>query len=209
MLNFDFVGKDLFYILLIHFSPKQLIMKFLFFFLVLFIGVNNLTSAQSFRSLDKSPLDVAYLPDNFAHDRDPGQKAIIKVYYSQPQKKDREIFGEKVPYGKVWRTGANESIEFKAYQDIALGGKSLKAGTYSFFTIPGEKKWTIILNSDIDYWGAYSYNEKNDVLRVQVAASSLTEVIEAFSIRFEDLGKKSAVMRLAWDKTLVEIPITY
>lgn len=184
-------------------------MKTIFFTLVLVIGFSLVVSAQSFRSIDKSPLDVAYLPDHFAHDREAGQKAIVKVYYSQPQKKGREIFGSKVPYGKVWRTGANEAVEFKAYQDVTFGGQDLKAGTYSLFTIPGEKEWTIIINSDLDYWGAYSYEEKNDVMRVKVAASSLDEAVEAFSIRFEDLGNNSAVMRLAWDKTLVEVPIAY
>jgi len=151
---------------------------------------------------------VAYLPDNFAHDRDPGQKAIIKVYYSQPQKKGREIFGKKVPYGKVWRTGANESVEFRAYQDITLGGMNIAAGTYSLFTIPGEAEWTIIVNSDLDYWGAYSYEEKNDVARFQVSSNSLQDELEAFSIRFEDKSNRSAVMRLGWVKTLVEIPVT-
>ena len=184
-------------------------MKAIFFTLVLVIGFSIVVSAQSFRSIDKSPLDVAYLPDHFAHDREAGQKAIVKVYYSQPQKKGREIFGGKVPFGKVWRTGANEAVEFKAYQDITLGGEALKAGTYALFTIPGEKDWTIIINTDLDYWGAYSYAEKNDVLRVMVPSSSLDEVVEAFSIRFEDLGNSSAVMRLAWDKTLVEVPIGY
>lgn len=184
-------------------------MKAMFFTLVLVIGFSIMVPAQSFRSLDKSPLDVAYLPDHFAHDREAGQKAIIKVYYSQPQKKGREIFGAKVPYGKIWRTGANEAVELKVYQDITLGGKDLKAGTYSLFTIPGEKEWTIIINTELDYWGAYSYEEKNDVMRVKASSSTTDEVIEAFSIRFEDLGNNSAVMRLAWDKTLVEVPIGY
>lgn len=186
-----------------------LIMKLLLASLLLVIGFGAVSSAQSFRSLDKSPLDIAYLPDNFAHDREAGQKAIVKVYYSQPQKNGRDIFGGKVPYGKVWRTGANESVEFKTYQDITFGGKKLKSGTYSLFTIPGEKEWTIIINADLDYWGAYSYQEKNDVLRVKVAPSAIDKVVEAFSIRFEDQANNTAVMRLAWDKTIVEVPIAY
>jgi hypothetical protein len=68
-----------------------------------------------------------------------------------------------VPYGKVWRTGANEATEIKFYQDVDLGGKKVKAGSYSLFTIPGEKEWVGDLNTDLDYWGAYKYNEKNDV----------------------------------------------
>lgn len=184
-------------------------MKYLIYSLLLVVISSTILQAQSFRSLDKSPMDVAYLPDNFAHDRSPGEKAIIKIYYSQPQKKGRDIFGTKVPYGKVWRTGANENPEIKVYQDITLGGKTLKAGTYSLFTIPNKNEWTVIINSDLDYWGAYSYKKENDVLRVNVPVGSTKDTVEAFSIRLEDLGSKSAVLRLAWDKTLVEVPIEY
>ncbi len=173
------------------------------------IGCLHLTTAQSFRAIDKSPMDVAYLPDNFAHDRDPGQKAIVKVFYSRPQKKGRDIFGNKVPYGKVWRTGANEANEFIAYQDITIGGKKLSAGTYSLFSIPNEKEWTVIFSSDVDYWGAYSYNEDNDVLRFTVPVKSTSKIIEAFSIQMEDMGNNKAVMRMGWDETMVEIPINY
>ncbi|GJM30765.1 MAG: hypothetical protein DHS20C17_34000 [Cyclobacteriaceae bacterium] len=178
-------------------------------FVLTLIAASFALSAQSFRSLDKSPLDVAYLPDHFAHDRKAGQTAIVKVYYSQPQKNGRDIFGAKVPYGKVWRTGANEAVELKAYQDIKISGNDLKAGTYSLFTIPEEKEWTIIINSDLDYWGAYSYNKDHDVFRVKVPVKSLSETVEAFSIRFEDLGNNTAVMRLGWDKTVAEVPISY
>ncbi|MEQ6118819.1 DUF2911 domain-containing protein [Reichenbachiella sp. MALMAid0571] len=184
-------------------------MKHFLYSLLLVLSVSTVASAQSFRALDKSPMDVAYLPDNFAHDRDPGQKAIVKVYYSQPQKKGREIFGTLVPYGKVWRLGANEAVELKAYQDITVGGKKLKAGTYSLFAIPDEKEWMIIVSSDLDYWGAYSYNEGKDVLRVKVPVKSLSSEVEAFSIRFEDKGKDTAVMRMGWDKTMVEVPLNY
>jgi hypothetical protein len=184
-------------------------MKSTLIILALLVATNFGLFAQSFRPLDKSPMDVAYLPDHFAHDREPGQEAIVKVYYSQPQKKDRDIFGAKVPYGEVWRTGANEAVEFRAYQGIKIAGKELPAGTYSFFTIPEEKQWTIIINSDLDYWGAFSYNQDHDVFRVNAPARSLSETVEAFSIRFEDLGNNTAVMRLGWDKTLVEVPISY
>ena len=149
------------------------------------------------------------MPDHFAHDRTSDQQAIIKVYYSRPQKKGREIFGAKVPYGKVWRTGANEAVEFKAYKDISLAGKSLKAGTYSLFTIPEENQWTIIINQELDYWGAYSYQEEKDVLRVTVPSANLDNMVETFSIRFEELEENQAVMRMAWDHTLVEVPIAY
>ena len=184
-------------------------MKPVLFSLLLVCAIIAPNHAQSFFPLDKSPMDAAYLPDHFAHDRKPGQQAIIKVYYSRPQKDGREIFGAKVPYGKVWRVGANEAVEFIAYHDIMLADQKLAAGTYSLFAVPEEKEWTIIINSDLDYWGAYSYNEANDVLRIKVPSKSLNQPIEAFSIRFEDLGNNTAVMRMAWDTTLVEIPVAY
>lgn len=166
-------------------------------------------SAQSLRGLDKSPLDNAYFPDNFSHDRSEGEVAIVRVTYSRPQKKDREIFGKKVAYGKVWRTGANEATEIKVYQDIQLDGKALAAGTYSLFTLPGKTEWEIILNSDLDYWGAYRYNADNDVLRLTVPARTSETVVEAFTIQFKADGDGKANMILAWDKTRVEVPITY
>ncbi|MEJ7736329.1 MAG: DUF2911 domain-containing protein [Chitinophagaceae bacterium] len=172
-------------------------------FITLFVSV---LQSQTFKGLDKSPMDMAYFPDNFAHDRKPGEKALIRVVYSRPQKNGRELFGKLTPYGKVWRAGANEATEIKFYQDVELSGKKVKAGTYALFTIPGEKEWTIILNSDLDYWGAYSYNDKNDVLRVSAPATQLNSTVENFTIQFESKGEKQGVMKLAWDKTLVEVP---
>lgn len=165
--------------------------------------------AQSFRKPDKSPMDMAYFPDHFAHDRKPGDKAVIRVTYSRPVKNGRDIFGKLVPYGQVWRTGANESSEIRFYQDVMLAGKSVKAGTYSLFTIPNETEWTIILNSDVDYWGAYKYNAEHDVLRVPAKVGTLNEPLESFSIQFEPTGEKSGIMRLGWDKTFAEVPFSF
>lgn len=163
---------------------------------------------QSFRGLDKSPMDVAYFPDHFAHDRKDGEKAMVRVIYSRPNKNGREVFGKLVPYGKVWRTGANENTEIKFYQDATIQGKKIKAGTYSLFSIPGETEWTIILNSDLDYWGAFKYKEANDVARFTVPSKKSTDApLENFSINFPK--GSNAVMRLGWDDTIVEIPITF
>lgn len=164
--------------------------------------------AQQFAGLDKSPLDIAYYPHNFAHDRKAGEQAVIRVVYSRPAKKGREIFGKQTPFGKVWRTGANEATEIKFYRDVEFAGKKVKAGTYSLYTIPGEKDWTIILNSDLDYWGAYSYNEKKDVVRVIVQASQSPTEVENFTIQFDKKTDKQGIMKLAWDKTVVEVPFT-
>lgn len=171
--------------------------------------------AQKMDGLDKSPMDMAYYPDNFAHDRKFAPEligdlpAIVRVTYSRPAKKDREVFGKLVPFGKVWRMGANESTEIKFYQDVTIQGKKVKAGTYSLFAIPNSAEWTIIFNSDLDFWGAYSYNQANDVLRVNVPLKKTESVIEDFSIKFRKSNDKETIMMVAWDNTLLEVPIAF
>ncbi|MEM8565315.1 MAG: DUF2911 domain-containing protein [Bacteroidota bacterium] len=90
----------------------------------------------------------------------------IKITYCQPHKKGRQIFGELVPYGKIWRTGANEATEITITDDILVEQDTLKAGTYSIFTIPRPNEWLVIFNSELGQWGAYNYVESSDVLRV-------------------------------------------
>ena len=173
--------------------------------------------AQKLRGTDKSPMDMAYYPDNFAHDRKFAPQlignipAIVRVTYSRPAKKDRDVFGTKiVPYGEVWRLGANESTEIKFYQDVTIQGKKVKAGTYSLFAIPTATEWTIILNKDLDFWGAYSYNKDNDVVRVSIPTKKTEEVVENFSIQcVKGSNDKETMMKMAWDTTMVEVPITF
>lgn len=106
--------------------------------------------------------------------------ATIKINYSAPSVKGREIWGKLVPYGEVWRTGANEATVFETDKDIKVEGKTLPAGKYSLFTIPGEKEWVIIFNKNPKQWGAYSYKATDDVLRVTVtpAAAPMTETFK-------------------------------
>lgn len=165
--------------------------------------------AQSFNQLDKSSLDLAYFPPKYAFERSDDKQGIIRVIYSRPLRKDREIFGDKVKYGKVWRTGANESTEIEIFKDITINGKILPAGRYSMFSIPGEKDWTIIFNSRVDYWGAFTYKEDKDVLRVTTKSSTTKKTIEAFTIQFKKNGKNEGVMQMAWENTLVEMEFTY
>ncbi len=171
--------------------------------------------AQEMAGLDKSPMDMAYYPDNFAHDRKFAPKligdtpALVRITYSRPAKKEREIFGKLIPYNEVWRTGANESTEIKFFKDVIIQGKKVKAGTYSLFTIPNANEWLIIINSDVDFWGAYSYNQAHDILRVTVPVKNSVEVIENFSIQLLKVNSSEAVVRLAWDTTLVELLIAF
>jgi hypothetical protein len=184
-------------------------MKKIVFAIIFILFCSAASLAQQLRTLDKSPMDMAYYPDNFAHDRKAGEKAIIRVTYSRPAKNGRAIFGQLVPFNEVWRAGANEATELKLYQPIELAGKKVNAGSYALFAIPGEKEWTIILNSDLDFWGAYSYNAAHDVVRVTAPVSSLTETVENFTIQFEKKGAGEGVMKLAWDNTVVTVPFKF
>ncbi|RVT77589.1 DUF2911 domain-containing protein [Flavobacterium sufflavum] len=159
------------------------------------------TQAQKFPGLDKSPMDQALFP---ADNKIPTKTA--KVIYSRPQLKGRAL-SELTPAGKVWRTGANEATEITFYKDVNLGKTKIKAGSYSLYTIPGEKEWTIILNKDINIWGAYSYKEANDVARLVVPATQAEESLEAFSMVFTK-ADNGMILNLGWDKTRVAIPFT-
>jgi hypothetical protein len=137
------------------------------------------------------------------------KNTYLKITYCQPQKNGREIFGRLVPYSKVWRTGANEATEITLTGDIKINNTTLKAGTYSLFTIPEKNTWTIILNSDLGLWGDYNYNPKLDVVRFEVAASSTDPVVfEAFTIRV-DQKTDTAEIILLWDRTQVIIPLQF
>ena len=132
----------------------------------------------------------------------------VKITYGQPYKRGREIFGSLVPYGKVWRTGANEATELTLTKDIRINGTSLKAGTYSLFTIPEKEKWTIIINSDLGLWGAYNYNEKMDVMRFQVPVVLNDKFYEPFTIVF-DQRNDLADLLLLWDTVKISIPVKF
>jgi hypothetical protein len=175
---------------------KLMQLSSLFLALLLMTGIE--AYAQKMPGLDKSPHDIAY----FRVD----QQAAIKVLYGRPQKSGRDIFGKLVPYGKIWRTGANESTEVTFYQDVVFGGETVEAGTYSLFSIPGEETWTIILNSGLDAWGAYQYDAAKDVARTEVEAQATDGTVEAFTITFQEV-EGGAHMIIAWDNTKVEVPI--
>lgn len=137
----------------------------------------------------------------------------IQVFYNRPFKKGREIFGVLVPYGKVWRTGANEATTFQTNQDLQFEGKTLKRGKYTLWTIPGEETWKIIFNSEYGQWGIGSdgeanRNPANDVLTLDVHAVQQASEFEQFTISFEKVGEE-AEMVLMWDKTLVAVPFSY
>ena len=167
------------------------------------------TAELKFPVADPSPADIVYFPLN-APKAKAGEltKPIIKIIYSRPQKKGRDIFGVLEQYGNVWRFGANENTEVHFYKKVTIGGKKIKAGTYSLFAIPNKDTWTIIVNSEIDKWGAFTYNQAKDIVRVNVPVKTLTKPIEYFSLTFTP-GNAGANLIIGWDKTLVELPIGF
>jgi hypothetical protein len=131
----------------------------------------------------------------------------VIIDYCRPYMKGREIFGGLVPYGEVWRTGANEATTFTVNEDVMFGGKKLAAGTYGLFTIPEPDSWTIILNSVAEQWGAFDYDPTRDVLRVEAKTEPVEQPLEQLTIT---LGATDSGMELvfAWDSTAVRVPIS-
>ncbi|MGA9779959.1 MAG: DUF2911 domain-containing protein [Verrucomicrobiia bacterium] len=130
----------------------------------------------------------------------------IEVDYSRPGVKNRTIFGGIVPYGQVWRTGANQATRLTFSTPVKLEGHEIPAGTYALFTIPGENEWTIVINKDANQWGAFQYNEKDDVVRFKVTPVTLMDTrIETFTIEFNHIRDESAVLNLVWDNTVAPI----
>ncbi|WP_103865589.1 DUF2911 domain-containing protein [Aquimarina sp. I32.4] len=133
------------------------------------------------------------------------------VFYNRPYKKGRVIFGDLVPFDQVWRTGANEATTFTTNKDIQVDGTILKSGTYTLWTIPNPKSWKVIFNSKKYDWGVHMNGTAKreaefDVLTVEVPAHPLLNIVEQFSIYFEDMNEFTT-MYIAWDRTVIAVPI--
>jgi len=134
----------------------------------------------------------------------------IEITYSRPGIKGRTVFGNGsllAPYGIVWRTGANGATKITFTDAVTIGGKTLAAGDYALFTIPGEKEWTIIFNTNSKSWGSFDYKEAEDVVRLKVAPEMTSNFTETFLISIGNITAESATINLKWGKVLVNIPI--
>ena len=125
----------------------------------------------------------------------------VEVDYSRPNKNNRDIFGGLVPFGKMWRTGANKPTRIKFSADVKLGDKQVPAGEYLVYTIPNVNEWTIIFSMDLNAQSAADYKKDADVARVTAKPVALATPAETFTIGFEDLRANSATLYLEWDKT--------
>ena len=136
------------------------------------------------------------------------KETYLKITYSQPKKRGREIFGNLVPYGQIWRMGANEAAEITLTKDILMQGTILKAGTYSLFSIPQKDKWTIIINQDLGLWGAYNYNVEMDIMRFDIPVQISDKFYESFTMTFSQRND-SADLLIAWDRLNITVPIKF
>ena len=131
----------------------------------------------------------------------------VSIEYSRPNMRERKIFGGLVPYGQIWRTGANAATKMTFSTDVKLGGTPVPAGTYALFTIPGEAEWTVILSKVSDEWGSYAYNQKDDQARIKVKPVSLADPLETMTIGVQDIRAGKANLVIAWEKTKVPVEI--
>lgn len=170
----------------------------IFFLLIAFVLFTNLTQAQNTKKdLRISPKATVIQTVGFTE---------VRIDYSRPGVKKREIWGKLVPYDAVWRAGANEATKITFSTDVTVEGKKLKKGAYSLFAIPGKNDWTIIFNKVADQWGAFEYNESEDALRVKVKTEKAIWQ-EWLSYTINKASDTSAVIRLEWEKIKVPIKV--
>lgn len=165
--------------------------SYLFIGLMFFVAL----SACGQSDMSKKPSPPASASGNVG-------EAKVTIDYSQPAVKGRTIWGDLVPYDKVWRTGANEATTLTVSKDVKVNGEDLAAGKYSLFTIPGEKKWIVILNSESDQWGAYKYDLKKDVMRFEVTPGKAQKT-ERLTFMVSDSGE----IKMMWDELMISFNI--
>lgn len=167
---------------------------------ILFSSISQFSLGQTPVKPRPSPLAIAQMKF---------KDTYLKVTYSQPHKRGREIFGALVPYGEVWRTGANEATELTINKPILIGQDTLSAGTYSLFTIPEKENWTVIINEEVGQWGSYNYLPESDILRIKVPVEEIKDVVwEPFTISFET-ERDYAYLVMRWDQTAIRVPIRF
>jgi hypothetical protein len=134
----------------------------------------------------------------------------VEVVYSRPSLKGREIFGSMIPYGEVWRTGANSATRISFSTDVTFGDAKLVSGSYELFTIPGKSEWTVIVQKlpEKASWGAYTYKHENDTARIQTKPEAIAAPVESFTIGFADVTDTGCNLVLEWDRTRVPVKLS-
>lgn len=189
---------------------KNLSLVFLAFCISLTSVAQNGTN-KSIPTVDKSTLDVSYYPVNYPilKIQDKATEPLVaRVIYSRPQKNGREVFGNLVEYGQIWRMGANEATEIEFFRDVTIGKTKIKKGRYTLYALPKTDVWTVIINRDTDTWGSFKYDTKKDVARIDIKPERVAEICETYSMYFEKrTGGISLVVQ--WDNVRAALPISY
>ncbi|HVS98056.1 MAG TPA: DUF2911 domain-containing protein [Puia sp.] len=175
----------------------------------LLMGMTLVRAQNPTPGLDSSPLDISYYPVDYPvlkiQDK-VTEPLVARVVYSRPQKRGRQLFGDLVAYGQVWRLGANEATEIEFFRDVKIGTRTVKKGRYTLYALVNEDNWTLILNRETDTWGAFRYDSAKDVLRTTVPVEKQATITEAFSIVFRK-SEKGADLVITWDDVQVKLPI--
>lgn len=164
--------------------------------------------------VDPSNMDAEYYPAqaawrNYLSGEDRTMSPKVKIIYSRPLKKEREIFGALVPYGQEWRLGANEATEITFYQTVGIGGQTVNPGTYTVFATPTATEWTVSFSSQRGIWGAENRDAAKTVASIKIPSTTEATSEEALSISFREIDEQTAHMTIQWDKTRVEVPIAF
>jgi hypothetical protein len=174
--------------------------KYILFLSVIFTFFHADLFAQALKVPAPSPLQT--LKQNFA-------LGEVTIEYYRPAAKDRVIFGDLVPYGKIWRTGANASTKITFSEEVKLEGVTVQPGTYALYTIPGKDSWEVMLYKDLTLGGDVAeYKTENELLRLKVKPATMADRVESFTIQINDLKSASATLELSWEKTRISMSLT-
>ncbi len=133
----------------------------------------------------------------------------IEIIYSRPGAKGRKVFGDLVPYGQLWRTGANEATRITFSEPVEIGGKKIDSGSYVLYCIPNVDVWEIILNKGLQNWGTESYSENKDVVRFKIVPLKNKISVETFTIQLNEIKPESCTIELLWEKKIIRIPVIF
>ncbi|MDG2449440.1 MAG: DUF2911 domain-containing protein [Saprospiraceae bacterium] len=171
-------------------------------------------NAPSMDGEDASPMDLAAYPSrsrfqNFLKPEEvEANQPQIRVLYSRPQMKGRKIFGELLKYGEMWRVGANQTTTITFFNDVTIGGKDLKAGTYGLFAKVNEKDWEFIIHKNTQSWGNANHDEADNIVSVKAMTAKTSKSLEALSITFDKKSDKQVDIVIGWEDTMASLPVT-
>lgn len=174
------------------------------------VKLSNGQEKKRASNMDKSPMDIAYFPDDFPVLKMSGKATgapVARIIYSRPSKDGREIFGNVVKYGTYWRLGANEGTEIEFFRDVNIQGKNVKKGRYIIYCVPYKNKWTIKLNDDIYTWGLSIHSSK-DLYSFEIPVTTADNLYEVLTMKFEPVPGGGQLM-MAWERAKTYLPFNY